>query len=144
MKRLLLLFPLLLLVSATPFNVQRALSRALQNERDTVAKYEACALKAAEEGYAGAASLFRAAARAEGVHATRIAEAMKARGIAVPEPAEPAQPVGTTADNLRAAAVAENQERDGKYRRVVVKLVQPRGMPTLRPFWRQGYYAPAQ
>ena len=37
-----------------------------------------------------------------------------------------------------------NQEHDGKYRRVQVKLVQPRGMPTLRPFWRQGYYAPAQ
>ncbi len=37
-----------------------------------------------------------------------------------------------------------NQGHDGKYRRVVVKLVQPRGMPTLRPFWRQGYYAPAQ
>jgi Ca-activated chloride channel family protein len=38
----------------------------------------------------------------------------------------------------------QNQDRDGKYRRVVVKLVQPRGMPTLRPFWKQGYYAPAQ
>jgi VWFA-related protein len=37
-----------------------------------------------------------------------------------------------------------NQERDGKYRQVQVKLVQPRGMPQLRPFWRQGYYAPAQ
>ncbi|MFN3322383.1 MAG: VWA domain-containing protein [Bryobacteraceae bacterium] len=37
-----------------------------------------------------------------------------------------------------------NQERDGKYRKVVVKLVQPRGLPPLRPFWRQGYYAPTQ
>lgn len=37
-----------------------------------------------------------------------------------------------------------NQERNGKYRKVVVKLVQPRGMPPLKPFWRQGYYAPAQ
>ena len=37
-----------------------------------------------------------------------------------------------------------NPTHDGKYRHVVVKLVQPRGMPTLRPFWRQGYYAPAQ
>src|ERR1041385_8056211 len=33
-----------------------------------------------------------------------------------------------------------NQQHDGKYRHVVVKLVQPRGMPTLRPFWKQGYY----
>ncbi len=37
-----------------------------------------------------------------------------------------------------------NRERDGKYRRVTVKLIQPRGMPPLRPFWKQGYYAPAQ
>lgn len=37
-----------------------------------------------------------------------------------------------------------NQERDGKYRRVQVKLVQPRGLPPLRAFWRTGYYAPIQ
>ena len=37
-----------------------------------------------------------------------------------------------------------NTDRNGKYRRVVVKLVQPRGMPPLKPFWRQGYYAPTQ
>jgi Ca-activated chloride channel family protein len=35
-----------------------------------------------------------------------------------------------------------NQERDGRYRRVTVKLVQPRGLPPLRAFWRLGYYAP--
>jgi len=37
-----------------------------------------------------------------------------------------------------------NQQRDGKYRRVQVKLVQPRGLPPLRAFWRMGYYAPLQ
>ena len=37
-----------------------------------------------------------------------------------------------------------NPERDGKYRRVQVKLVQPRGLPPLRAFWRLGYYAPAK
>ena len=37
-----------------------------------------------------------------------------------------------------------NPNRDGKYRRVTIKLNQPRGLPPLRPFWRQGYYAPAQ
>lgn len=35
-----------------------------------------------------------------------------------------------------------NQERDGKYRRVQVKVVQPRGLPPLRAYWRMGYYAP--
>ncbi len=35
-----------------------------------------------------------------------------------------------------------NQERDGKYRRVQVKLKQPPGLPPLKVFWRLGYYAP--
>ncbi len=38
----------------------------------------------------------------------------------------------------------QNQERDGKFRRVQVKLVQPRGLPPLRAYWRMGYYAPSQ
>ena len=38
----------------------------------------------------------------------------------------------------------KNRERNGKYRRVQVKLVQPRGLPPLRAFWRMGYYAPTQ
>jgi VWFA-related protein len=37
-----------------------------------------------------------------------------------------------------------NQTRDGKYRKVSVKLVQPRGLPPLHAFWRTGYYAPTQ
>jgi VWFA-related protein len=37
-----------------------------------------------------------------------------------------------------------NQDRDGKYRRVQVKLVQPRGLPPLRAVWRLGYYAPIE
>ena len=37
-----------------------------------------------------------------------------------------------------------NATRDGKYRKVVVKIIQPRGLPQLHPFWRTGYYAPTQ
>ncbi len=37
-----------------------------------------------------------------------------------------------------------NVERDGKYRKVQVKLIQPRGLPPLRASWRLGYYAPTQ
>lgn len=37
-----------------------------------------------------------------------------------------------------------NRERDGKYRRVVVKLKPPRGLPPLRAYYRLGYYAPSQ
>jgi Ca-activated chloride channel homolog len=38
----------------------------------------------------------------------------------------------------------QNLDRDGRYRRVQVKLVQPKGLPPLRAFWRMGYYAPTQ
>ena len=37
-----------------------------------------------------------------------------------------------------------NAAKDGKYRRVEVKLVQPRGLPPLRAYYRTGYYAPTQ
>ena len=39
---------------------------------------------------------------------------------------------------------SKNQVRDGKYRHVNVKLVQPRGLPPLKAFFRLGYYAPSQ
>ena len=126
MKRSWLVLPLLLLVAAVPYRVQNVLQKSLQNERDAVAKYEACALKATEEGYAGAASLFRAAARAEGVHAERIIEAMRARGIAVPDATPHQGMIGSTADNLRMAASAETQERDTMYKDAIAAAQEAR------------------
>jgi len=38
----------------------------------------------------------------------------------------------------------KNRERDGKYRKVQVKLNQPRGLPPLKAYFRLGYYAPSQ
>lgn len=38
----------------------------------------------------------------------------------------------------------KNRERDGKYRKVQVKLNQPRGLPPLKAYFRLGYYAPTQ
>jgi Ca-activated chloride channel family protein len=37
-----------------------------------------------------------------------------------------------------------NQERNGKYRKVEVKLEPPKGLPQLKARWRLGYYAPTQ
>jgi Ca-activated chloride channel homolog len=37
-----------------------------------------------------------------------------------------------------------NQNRDGKYRKIEVKLDQPQGLPALKSRWRLGYYAPVQ
>jgi VWFA-related protein len=38
----------------------------------------------------------------------------------------------------------KNRDRDGKYRRIKVTLVQPRGLPPLKAFFRLGYYAPSR
>jgi Ca-activated chloride channel homolog len=38
----------------------------------------------------------------------------------------------------------KNQSKDGKYRRVEVKLAQPHGVSPLKAHWRLGYYAPSQ
>ena len=38
----------------------------------------------------------------------------------------------------------KNPARDGKYRKVVVKLVKTTGLPPLRAMFRTGYYAPTQ
>jgi VWFA-related protein len=35
------------------------------------------------------------------------------------------------------------QQRDGRYRKVEVKVVPPKGLPKLSAHWRMGYYAPA-
>ncbi|HVW10721.1 MAG TPA: VWA domain-containing protein, partial [Bryobacteraceae bacterium] len=35
-----------------------------------------------------------------------------------------------------------NEARDGKYRKILVKINQPRGLPTLHAYWRTGRFAP--
>lgn len=89
---------------------------AVAAERAAVARYEAGAVKADAEGYKGAASLFRAAAKAESIHAGRFAGLLKTRGVESESPAITPPAMGSTADNLRAAAVAEQTERDSTYR----------------------------
>jgi VWFA-related protein len=37
-----------------------------------------------------------------------------------------------------------SQVRDGRYHTLQVKVVPPKGLPALRPYFRRGYYAPAQ
>jgi len=39
---------------------------------------------------------------------------------------------------------APDHARDGKYHRVVVRVVPPRGLPNLHAHWRLGYYAPSE
>lgn len=115
MKRTWFVLMALLLLGSVPFKVRNLLDRAVNNEREASARYTAYAAKATEEGYPGAANLFTAAARAEAVHADRFADALKQRGLPVPEALPYTPNVGTTAENLRTAALSETSERDGFY-----------------------------
>ncbi len=40
--------------------------------------------------------------------------------------------------------VPQNEQRDGKWRRVKVEVKKIRGMPKLRPYFRDGYYGPSR
>ena len=102
-----------------PREVREVLRRALVNEREAVARYESFARKAEEEGYRGAATLFRAQAQAERTHAERFAAVLRAHDVALPAEQSFTPDVGTTSENLRAAAAAERAERDGTYREAV-------------------------
>jgi Ca-activated chloride channel family protein len=42
------------------------------------------------------------------------------------------------------AYTPQNPGRDGKYRKIEVKLQQPKALPALKARWRLGYYAPSE
>lgn len=79
---------------------------------------------------------------------SEIAEQTGGRQYAVDNVSELPDVAGKIGAELRNEYVLgyapKNQERDGKFRRVQVKLTPPRGMPPLRAYWRLGYYAPSQ
>jgi rubrerythrin len=117
MKRLSALFVALVLMAGSSYgaeSIDQILDAAYANEIIVKGKYLAFAAKADEEGYAGAASLFRAAARGEEIHAKRFAALMKKRGMTVEEPAF-LPTVKTTHENLLVAMEGEREERDHLY-----------------------------
>lgn len=90
------------------------LQAAYAGEMNTQARYTAFAAQADKEGFAAVASLFRATAQAEGVHASNFAIMIKQMGA---RPAtKPETPmVKTTAENLKTAIDGETRERDATY-----------------------------
>lgn len=90
------------------------LQAAFEGESNASVRYAAFAKKAQEDGYLRVATLFRAASRAEQIHAASHAKVITKLG-ATPE-AKIAEPkVGTTAENLAAAKMGEEHERDVMY-----------------------------
>jgi rubrerythrin len=90
------------------------LQAAFNGESNAHARYLAFAKKADAEGYAGVASLFRAAARAEEIHAGNHAEVIKKFG-GVPDAKLEDPVVKSTRENLEAAIKGEIYERDKMY-----------------------------
>ena len=87
---------------------------AFNGESNAHARYLAFAVQADKEGYGEVASLFRAAARAEEIHASNHAEVIKARG-ATPNAKVETPDVKSTRENLEAAIKGETYERDTMY-----------------------------
>ncbi len=90
------------------------LQTAFSGESNAHARYLAFAKRADTEGYAGVASLFRAAARAEEIHAGNHAAAIKGFN-GTPEANLEVPVVQSTRENLAAAIKGETYERDEMY-----------------------------
>jgi rubrerythrin len=90
------------------------LQTAYNGETNAHSRYLAFARVADDEGYAPVASLFRAAARAEEIHAKNHAEVIRGLGL---EPKAITDPliVTSTRDNLGVAIKGEVYERDEMY-----------------------------
>lgn len=87
---------------------------AFNGESNAHARYLAFSNRADAEGYGEVASLFRAAARAEEIHATNHASVIKKLG-AVPQAKVDSPDVKSTHENLQAAIKGETYERDTMY-----------------------------
>jgi rubrerythrin len=90
------------------------LLKAYEGELNAHARYRAYAAKAEDEGMSGAASLFRAAARAEQIHAGNHARVIRHMGGEAVADILPFR-VKSTLENLKAALGGEQHEIDSLY-----------------------------
>lgn len=96
--------------AATMENMQAAFN----GESNAHARYLAFAQRADSEGYGEVATLFRAAARAEEIHAANHAVVIKGMG-GVPQTRAETLTVRSTRENLETAIQGESYERDTMY-----------------------------
>jgi rubrerythrin len=109
------------------------LQAAYNGESNAHAKYLAFAERAEQEGYARVASLFRAAARAEEVHARNHAAVIEQMG-ATPTADIQLPEIKSTSENLQAAIEGESYERDTMYPGFVETARGERNTAALRSF----------
>ncbi len=109
------------------------LQTAFNGESNAHARYLAFAKKADAEGYGEVASLFRAAARAEEIHANNHAAVIKKLG-GKPEAKIETPDVKTTKENLEAAIKGESYERDTMYPQFLKQAREVRNTDAIQTF----------
>ena len=91
------------------------LQKAYEGESNDSNRYSLFAQKAEQEGEKQAARLFKAAAKAESIHAAKHVKTIAALGVKVAEMKLEAVTPVSTKDNLQAAIKGESLERDSMY-----------------------------
>jgi rubrerythrin len=109
------------------------LQTAFNGESNANARYLTFAKKADEEGYGEVASLFRAAAKAEEIHASNHAAVIRQMGATPVAQIEPTI-AKTTRENLRAASEGEVYERDIMYPEFIEIAKREKATAALRSF----------
>jgi rubrerythrin len=109
------------------------LQSAYDGESNARVRYRLFAVQAEMDGYHGVASLFRAAARAEQIHADNHARVLRSLGA---EPVRNISPIEVhdTAANLRTAIAGEEYERDVMYPEYLAEAKESRQNAAARSF----------
>ena len=118
---------------AQPTQTLQNLQSAYNGESNARAKYLTFAQKADSEGYGKVASLFRAAARAEEIHADNHSKVIKQLG-GIPTAEIKTPEVGDTAANLATAIKGESYERDTMYPEFLKQARQDGATDAVRTF----------
>jgi rubrerythrin len=100
-----------------------AMQEAHAAETRVSKQYVAFGRKALADGYKGVAYLFAAFASSEQVHAANFGKVLAQLGVAVPRTEAPYEgPVGTTRENLIAAAKGEAESIEALYPRMLERI----------------------
>ena len=106
---------------------------AFDGESNANAKYVAFAAKADADGWHGAASLFRAAAQAEQIHAANHSRVIRQLGGEASCEIEPVH-VKTTLENLKVALAGEYFEIDSMYPEFIKEADEHENTAAIRTF----------
>jgi rubrerythrin len=120
-------------IAAENVTTVQNLLAAFEGESNAHAKYTAFAVQADADGWHGAASLFRAAGRAEQIHAGNHARVIKQLGGEA-QCTIHAVEVKSTLENLKAALGGEQYEIDTMYPGFLEEATERGNTPAIRTF----------